>query len=174
MAGVTLEIVADTATPAIDRAARGLSGADRTLMLSDIGEYVERATRERAAQEIAPDGTPWTALSPRYKAYKSKRRPAAGILRLDNHMLRDELTHQVDGDTVAVGTRVKYGAVHQFGATITPKKGPALVFEGLDGLVFAKRVTVPARPWLGLSAEDETEVLAIARDHLAGLFAIRS
>ena len=44
----------------------------------------------------------------------------------------------------------KIGRVHQFGATIKPKKGKFLVFQppGFAGPIFAREVIIPARPYL--------------------------
>ena len=51
---------------------------------------------------------------------------------------------------VRVGPEAIYGAVHEFGATIHPVKGEFLWFEGKDGgLVHVRKVTIPARPYLG-------------------------
>ncbi|WP_175404830.1 phage virion morphogenesis protein, partial [Endozoicomonas atrinae] len=46
---------------------------------------------------------------------------------------------------------VKYAAVHNFGATIRPKKAKILAFPGKNGqTVFAKKVVIPARPFLAI------------------------
>ena len=52
-----------------------------------------------------------------------------------------------------------YGAVHQFGAEIRANNPSGLlVFRTARGRVFgvARHVTIPARPYLGLSAADRT------------------
>ena len=96
-----------------------------------------------------------------------------------------------------VGTNLVYGPVHEYGATIRPKRGKFLVFpmpvnearqnvrgtrlakgwqktmkwrrraslgKGMGGvtisgdvvMVFAKKVTIPPRPWLGPALRDES------------------
>lgn len=50
--------------------------------------------------------------------------------------------------TVAVGTNLEYAAVHEFGATITPKRAQFLHFTVNGEEVFTKSVTIPARPYL--------------------------
>jgi phage gpG-like protein len=40
------------------------------------------------------------------------------------------------------------------------------VFRLGGKLVHAKKVTVPARPYLGISAADRTASLAVVRDHI--------
>jgi phage gpG-like protein len=51
-----------------------------------------------------------------------------------------------------------YAAIHQFGGTILPKKAKRLVFTLKGKTVFATRVTMPARPYLGVSAENAAEI----------------
>ncbi len=112
-------------------------------LLDEIGQYVVSSTRERASREVGPDGAAWAALTPRYLVRKQKKRPAAGILRFNNHMLGDQLSAQLDGDSVLVGTNAIYGGAHQFG------------YGG-----------IPARPWLGFSSDDEEGILGITQEHL--------
>lgn len=151
MAGARVEVIAETrhASQALQRASDSLTGDGRKLLLSDIGEYVLRSTRDRGAQEIDPDGRRWRALEPSYARWKAKKRPGVPILKFDNHMLGDQLAWQLDGETaVLVGTNAVYGAIHQFGGK-TPMGG------------------IPPRPWLGISDQDADEITQITLDHLA-------
>lgn len=78
----------------------------------------------------------------------------------DSGRLANSITYNADDSGVEVGTNVCYAATHQFGATIRatgnagtnacgPRKGaPFLVFKIGDKKVFAKQVTIPARPFL--------------------------
>ena len=156
MAGANLEVTlvgADEFQRAIERAEQHLVGSERRLMLQDIGEYLLNATRERAGKEVGPDGRPWQPLSPRYAERKARKRSGRKLLIFDRHLLGDQLSTQLVGDdAVAVGTNAVYGAAHQFGV-------------GRRGL--------PARPWLGISDEDDAEMAAIAEDHLGRIFAVR-
>lgn len=186
MAGAKIEITRDLASPALARAMTELEGPGRRLMLKDMGEYLLRSTRERAARQVSPDGTAWQALSPRYKRQKDKMRPGLPMLKFDNHMLGDRLSWQVEGDhTLRVGTNAPYGAAQHFGHAYQRKaRAQELYFSYKAGAVsprFVKKrksnfaqianigahtVTLPGRPWLGLSAQDETELVEIAWDHL--------
>ena len=86
--------------------------------------------------------------------------------------LKATLAWQVIGsDTVAMGSNKKYAATHQFGASFgRPKKAKALAIPTIAGVIFAKKVTLPARPFLGLSADDEGDLRNILADYLrAGL-----
>ena len=189
MAGARIEV--DVKVPSLEQAARELDGPGLRLLLTDIGEYVLRSTRDRAQREISPDGTPWVALSPRYQRWKDRKRPGVPKLKFDFHMLGDQLSSKVAGDSVLVGTNAKYGAIHQFGGTVDhPARQSAVFFKrdrgGQVGNRFVKKgrsnfaqramipaykVRIPARPWLGLSIEDEDEVAAIVQQHLVEIIA---
>jgi phage virion morphogenesis protein len=147
MAGakIHLDYDASTTIAALDYVSSRLDSDGRQLLLSHIGEYMVGSTRDRAARQVDPDGRRWRALSPAYARWKQKKRPGVPILKFDNHMIGDQFTFQLDGDAaVDIGTNAIYGAKHQFGP--------------------------PARVWLGVSDEDDEEIVLITRDHLlAGL-----
>jgi phage gpG-like protein len=56
-----------------------------------------------------------------------------------------------------VGARILH-----FGGAIVPVNAKALAFQAGGKLVFAKRVTIPARQYVGLSRENETEMIETA------------
>lgn len=98
---------------------------------------------------IDPWGSPWAALKMR------KGQPL-----VNTGGLRSSITAQADGDGVTVGTTKRQAKVHQFGATIVPVKAKRLVFPGPNGaLIFAKKVTIPARPYLPLRRAGATVAL---------------
>ena len=141
---------------------------DLTRPMREVGEYLLLSTDTRYRAEKAPDGTRWapnadsTLLA--YIRRKgganafSRRRTRTGgrtlntrgtralaikkILR-DSGQLQDHIHYQASATGVDVGTNEVYGATHQFG-----------------------RGNIPARPFLGLSREDEMEVVEILRAHL--------
>ena len=126
---------------------------DPSPLLAELGEYGLRSTRARFKTQTAPDGTAWTDLKTWYQ--KEKRRNKNHILTLDGY-LRSRITWQFAGDrTVEIGSNLPYAAVHQFGATIKPRAAKVLMFRGH----VAKSVTIPARPYLGLSDEDRSEIV---------------
>ena len=126
---------------------------DPSPLLAELGEYGLRSTRARFKTQTAPDGTAWAALQPWYQ--KEKRRNKNRILALNGY-LRGQMTWQLVGDrTVEIGSNLPYAAVHQFGATIKPRAAKVLIFRGH----VAKSVTIPARPYLGLSDEDRSEIV---------------
>jgi phage virion morphogenesis protein len=152
MAGAAVEITLDDHElgELLDRMSE-FGGAPLRLALADIGEYNLRATRERAKEEVTPEGIPWVELSWKYKAYKDKKRPGVPKLKFDFHMLGDMLSSDVGEDQVDTGTNAPYGALHQWGGTSDMPDGPA---------------QVPARKWLGASDDDVDEMGRILADHL--------
>ena len=186
-----VEITRDTASPALKRLLGKLRGDDQGLMLAQMGEYMLRSTRERAARQEDPSGGKWPALSPRYKKQKDKKRPGVPMLKFDFHMLGDQLSYQVDAQGVLIGTNAPYGAIHQFGGTTHHAAHSRKLAFGKDrangmktfarvgskdvdhekwATAAAYDVTLPARPWLGVSSADEEELQAIVIDHLGEAF----
>lgn len=164
MAGATLTIdVDDTEATALFGRLRQYGTAIMRETGGDIGEYLLRSTRERAAKQESPDGVPWVPLSAKYAAYKQKKRPGVPILKFDAHMLGDRLAYQVGDDYVQIGTNVVYGAIHQFGGTVRRASYSRVSDKALIGSGQAK---IPARPYLGLSEADRTELGEILKDHL--------
>lgn len=151
MAGATLYVDVDDSKfrDALSRVRGTLDRDGMQPLLERIGNHLFNSTRARAEQQVAPDGTPWAALSPRYQRRKAKIYPGRRILQREGHMLGDRLNYQVTDGTLLLGTSglskggYAYPVAHQFG------RGP-----------------VRARPFLGLSLADEEAVLTIVEHHL--------
>lgn len=160
-----------TGALAIERALAGLVArfGDLTPLMEGIGLTLESATIDRFDTETAPDGSKW---KPSLRA-----KTEGGKTLTDTSQLRSSVTSEADATSVAVGTNKIYAGAHQFGATIRAKSAKGLRFALPGGLGFRRvmQVELPARPFLGLSAEDETEILAqiedYARDAAPGAFA---
>ena len=152
MAGARIQIDfdgADRVSEALKRLAD--AGANLVEPLSEIGELLITSHEERWREERAPDGTPWKPLSEDYRQWKERKRPGRTILVFDD-ILRGTLRYEVDRDELRFGTDRPYGARHQFG------------FDGPDSL--GRSISTPARPWLGLSDDDEDAILDTLRDYL--------
>lgn len=110
-----------------------------------IGRSMVNRIRLCFKMGVDPWGSPWAALKFR------KGQPLR-----DTGRLNQSITFNADNTGVTIGTNVKYARTHQYGATIVPKQpGKRLVFPGPGGrLIFAKKVTVPARPFLPLRRGD--------------------
>ncbi|MFK3641410.1 phage virion morphogenesis protein [Pseudomonas protegens] len=154
MAGAMLDVNVDLdlVGKALEELAERLG--DLTTPFNDIAEYLHQSTDDRFRQKVAPDGSPWAPLS----GVTLARKKGPGILR-EKGTLQDTMRHQATSTELAFGTDRPYGAVHQFGqhkgASGSRGKGRPIPWGD-----------IPARPYLGLSAEDETEVLLIIHDYL--------
>lgn len=137
-----------------------------------IGMALIRGTQRRFTQQVSPEGQAWKQLLPAYAAIK--RGP--GILRASGMLMRS-ITAETSPSEVKMSAHRIYARVHQFGAVIKPKSpGGRLAFrlgggsgkKGKGGLVFAKSVTIPARPFLGISAEDEQSIADVVEALMFG------
>jgi phage gpG-like protein len=126
-------------------------------VFATVGSVIQNRIRLCFKLGIDPWGSPWAAL-------KIRR----GQPLRDTGRLLASITSKPDATGVTIGTNlrnkgVSYPAVHQFGAVIEPKNAKRLVFPGLGKqLIFAKRVTIPARPFLPL--KKGTNVVALPPD----------
>lgn len=147
-----ISIEADDATPVISIINDLIFTNDKkTQFLNFVGQSAVEHTLDRAEQEIAPDGTPWD---------KSIRASAqGGQTGRDTGRMLNSLTHLVSGDSVEWGTNVLYAPVFSEGATIKAKNAAFLHFKTSFGWVKVKEVTIPARPLLGFTDEDEASVM---------------
>jgi phage virion morphogenesis protein len=141
--------------------------ADPKPLLVDIGAALVQSTRERFDTMTDPTGKKWTPLSAdtqigrmggTKRVYTQKMRFRKGaaekmgnlrILFRQGH-LRNSITSRASRTGVEIGTNLAYGALHQFG--------------GQAGR--GRKITVPARPYLGLSTADEDKIETLAQDYL--------
>jgi len=157
MTGATITTAFEGGRWAAGLAKLGRVKSRRTELLGIIGKGLVKITQDRFWDQQDPQGVGWRSLSPAYAAIKQ----GAGILRSTN-ALSGGITFRTNAaaSEVAVGSLMEYAAVHQFGATIVPKTpGGRLAFRTADGLVFAKAVTIPARPYLGFGPKDAQEAM---------------
>jgi phage virion morphogenesis protein len=114
--------------------------SDMRPVYETIGRVLVNRIRLGFKLGVDPWAAPWAALKIRQ-----------GQPLRDTGRLQRSITSQPDAQGVTVGTSLRYAPVHQFGATITPKKAKRLVFPGPGGkLIFAKKAVIPARPFLPL------------------------
>ena len=131
-------------------------------LMNAIGTALIEGTHQRFERGIGPDGAAWAPLNPGYAA--SKRGP--GILRESGMRggLMASITRKASKDSVEVGTNKVYAAIHQFGGTITSKSGGYLSFAIGGSFVRVRSVTIPARPFIGISEEDTRNVTEVVED----------
>ena len=156
---IRIEFNAAPVLAALARARAGL--ADLTRLNISIGEAVVRSTKRRFQEGVAPDGTRWRAKSPATLAaylrrgHGSRPRPLIGV----SEQLSREVLSFPTRDQVEIGSARPYSAVMQEGAA-----------KGAFGSTRTGRPIpwgdIPARPWLGLSSDDERMIVLLADEFL--------
>lgn len=149
--------------------------ADLSPVMRDIGELLVERAKQRFATSTAPDGSRWPPNAPAtilsyISRYGGTRRKGGGLTKRgasraagkkpligETRQLMGTLYYQADSDSVTVGSPMLYAAIHQFG--------------GQAGR--GRRVTIPARPYLPVTADgrwlgeaDRQAVLDILREAL--------
>lgn len=161
MSGIELKAdIRDHATQELlDQIIRNM-GSLRPAMM-EIGEHLQGSVEERFRTETDPQGNAWEPLS----AFTLANKRNDQIL-TERGGLRGSVHYTVGDHALEQGTNKIYGAIHQLGGTIRPKNGPALAI-GRPGGEFAlvKKVTIPARAYLGLSDDDKLAIDAILARH---------
>ena len=144
--------------------------SDLRPLMQDIGEQQIAATRARFLAGQAPDGSVWAPKSPATLAAQAARRdPVDNRPLIASGTLHRTLNYQIgaDGASVTIGSGQIYAAVQQFGAA-----------KGAFGEDSRGRSIpwgdIPARPYLGLSDQDRTDIAAIITEWLESAVPDRS
>lgn len=138
---------------------------------AEMGEDLLDTTKRRFNTATAPNGTPWATNSPvtvaRYLGTKSSNFKKDGSLSKhgqansnakkpltgETKSLQRTINYQLQGNTsVSVGSPMDYAAMQQYGGT--KSKFPHLWGD------------IPARPFLGISPADKTNILDILGTYL--------
>lgn len=136
-------------------------GGDMSAAMRDIAALGESTTRERFRTQVAPDGKPWK---------KSIRAMLVGgrTMTKDGH-LGDSASNGSGRNYAEWGLNRVYAAIHHFGGVIRAKSGGMLRFRLANGAwVSTAKVTMPARPALGVNDEDADDILDIIAGHAKG------
>ena len=124
-------------------------------LMTAIGALGESQTRRRISEE---------KTSPEGEAWKPNLREGDILVETGGHLLAS-VAYTASADQAEWGAAWEYAHVHQYGATIKPKEADKLVFSLGGKTVFAKEVTIPARPFVGLSSENAQEIIDLVTDH---------
>lgn len=127
----------------IEKAIDGLNFFAQRELLSSIGGHLEDSVVARIeAGGPGPDGTEWPEWSERYA---KTRHSGHSLLRNDGPLLESVQYLVNGGDELEVGSNLEYAATHQYGDDTR---------------------SIPARPYLGMSPQDVSDVEGIAVDWL--------
>jgi phage virion morphogenesis protein len=172
MAGVG--IVIDSELERLAERLNTLADMELDELLDNIGSEIEDQTKQRIEEEKTdPSGVEWEEWS---QGYKKSRHDGQSLLEGEGALF-ESISYEVNGDEVVVGTNLVYGRTHQLGLEDTleikahrrkvksrDRKGTA------SGVAFVsahnREVDIPARPFLGLSENNEDKVLAIVDEWL--------
>jgi phage virion morphogenesis protein len=171
MSGIEVKVKADTRELTAAMARLRKTGGDAAVQtaLKSVGEVLLNSTRKRFNAQVDPGGRPWTPLNPAYLGTATDRDKTGRVITRgvkkgtkilqESGQLFASIHPVVSTGQLQIGTNKIYAAPQQFGATILPKHGDALIFWLGGRLVHARKVVLPARAFLGLSASDQKEAL---------------
>lgn len=149
-----------------------IRASDPKPVLRLIGEHLTESTKERFVSGTGPEGNTWAenrpitlalylgeykgnfkkdgSLSKKGQTRLTSKKPLTGKTR----ELQTIISDQLNGETLMVGSPLPYAAMQQFGGK-----------TAANSMIPNK--TIPARPFLGLSADDETTIIGIVSRYLA-------
>lgn len=155
MAGVSIQVDVGDFDRAF-RALRPIFDFEPDELMSAIGALGESQTRRRIESEkTSPEGDPWLP----------NRKGTSILMETGQHLLYS-VAWTASADEAVWGAAWEFAHVHQHGATIVPKNAAFLAVPNPAGGIFrAKEVTIPARPFLGISTENAEEIIDEVTDH---------
>jgi phage gpG-like protein len=158
MSGISIEVdVSDF--QGIFRRLEPIFNFEPAELMTTLGALGESQTRRRIAEEkTAPDGTPW----------KENHEGTSILMKTGQHLLAS-VAFTASATEAEWGAAWEYAHVHQDGMVIIPKNAAQLAFTIGGVPVFAKSVTIPARPFVGLSADNIAQILEEVTDHFGAL-----
>lgn len=163
MGGISMQVEVEGADKAVEQLG-GLEArlADRAPLMSDVAAYMESSTVMRFKSNIAPSGAAW---KPSIRVLLK-----GGRTLVNRGLYRDSFTSDSGEDFAEVGTNAIQARLMQFGGTVVPKTGGGTLHFNIPGVGWRrpKKVTIPARPHVGLSQVDRVEILDMTGDYLAG------
>lgn len=152
---ITIEINDAQVRAVLNRLAK--RGRNPRPALLEIGEELRDSTLKRFAASTGPDGSRWAPNQPSTLARwrGGAKKPLIG----EGKALSTQISYRVAADAVYIGSPMKYAATQQFGA----KKGALGTSRRGGPLPWGD---IPARPFLGISAEDRKTIEAIIAAHM--------
>jgi len=156
--GIGIRIEINNLDAALSLTSR-LANFDPADLMTNIAALGESQTRRRIEEEkTSPDGTPW----------EPNAEGTSILLRTGMH-LRDSTASDSGDDFAQWGASWEFAHVHQDGAVIVPRSAEFLAFSIGGEAAFARSVTIPARPFVGLSEENTEELTEFVTDYMGGL-----
>lgn len=117
-------------------------GSDTSELMDAVGLAMVSSTVDRFSTGSGPDGSKWKPVL------------RGGSPLVDEGLLRGSMTYLYSDDEVLWGSNMVYAAIHQFGGKAGRNKS----------------VKIDARPFVGVSDDDEAEIEALAYDFLEDIY----
>jgi len=147
----TIEYNIDTLDPALAAIAAALG--DMSPVMADIGELLLVSAQDRMRDGEQPDGAPFAPRSQTTLDRYAKLDLTFGAPLNVSGDMRNTLFYDADKDSVEYGSNAIQAAVMQFGAA----KG---AFGKASNGASIPWGTIPARPFIGLSDDDQDNIVA--------------
>lgn len=132
-----------------------LSDVNKRRLNNVLAEAIRESTLDRFKKGKDPEGASWEE--------STRVKDLGGKTLVDTAGLKASIHKRAAISGFAVGSNLKYAATHQYGAVdrvITAKTTRGLKFK-VGGKYKTKqsvKVTIPARPYLGINYEDLAEI----------------
>lgn len=144
--------------------------------LKEIGDILVQSTQNRFGTKIAPSGATWAPNSPVTVAIKGH----GSQLRGESKLLGDTIRFQIEGNSLLVGSGMDYATTQQFGAKMGQfgrysqiaryRKYGEKDFRRYAGTKKGFPIPwgdIPARPFLGVSDQDEADIMRTLTGYLS-------
>lgn len=165
---------------------------NRRPFFGAVGERLLLSTARNFDRQGGPDGKAWKPLAPAtIKARQRLGQTPITILRSNSKgrsgsALAGSVNYEASESELRIGSPKETAAIHQFGGTIQKPARAAKIYRklGKDGSIgrrFVKKkkatavtdvtipahtITIPARPFIGISGSDEAGILEDAENWL--------
>ena len=137
----------------IARKIRAITSVDFSPILDDIGQVGQLDSIKRIqSTKVGPNGDAWAAWSAAYARSGRGR----SLMRLSGDLMGDIDYRAIGSDQVELRAENPYAARRQFGFSGTDSRG--------------RKISDPARPYLGLSEDAQRDVGDIVADHIIATF----
>lgn len=151
---------------------------NRLPLMASIGQRLADSARANFMNERGPDGEAWTPLKPATIRARQKRgKSQISILRETGGMI-GSVNHRATNDEARIGSSHPLFAIHQLGGTIEKPASTRWMVgrrfakrseapDGREVVIPAHKITIPARPSIGVSAADQTGIIEDAQEWLS-------
>lgn len=117
-------------------------------LMKNIAGIFASATEDNFAEEGRPDK--WIDLSEVTKKQRKKIGKYPGQILQVTGQLASSVNTYYDNDSAVIGSNLAYAAIHQLGGQAGKNK----------------KVTIPARPYLKLTSDDEEEIFKLLFEYI--------